>query len=233
MPHTNLEDLIKDENALKLHIKSILQSRPRRLIPKDDLRESAVLIPLSFEGGEPSVVVTKRSMTVEHHQGEISFPGGRSEPRSRSRRHRPARGRGGDRAQQERREVLGLLDDHISILGYHMTRWSGPFPPVPVTINAESESCSACRCLGAEGHGADGREDHLHGPRGPHLLPGDRRRHPLGASARIFHFVDLIAGRTIELRPRLIQGKGMGSRAAQPSDRLRHGMREITQNNRR
>ncbi|HNU74489.1 MAG TPA: NUDIX domain-containing protein, partial [Deltaproteobacteria bacterium] len=80
MRRENIEDIVRDENALKSHIESLLCNRQRRLIPKDDLRESAVLIPVCFEDGHPWVIVTKRSMTVEHHRGEISFPGGRAEP---------------------------------------------------------------------------------------------------------------------------------------------------------
>lgn len=41
---------------------------------------SAVLAPLYEEGGEAHVIVTRRSWNLRAHRGEISFPGGRSEP---------------------------------------------------------------------------------------------------------------------------------------------------------
>ncbi len=201
MPHTNLEDLIKDETALKLHIKSILENRQRRLIPKENLRESAVLIPLSFEGGEPSVVVTKRSMTVEHHRGEISFPGGSSEPEDPDlviTALREAEEEIG--VSRDDVEVLGLLDDHISILGYHMTPVVGAVPcPYRFTINSESEvllrvslaSALNDRVWMAEKTTFMGREVNIY------YLEIDGGI-LWGASARIFkHFVDLIAGRTL------------------------------------
>ncbi len=212
MPHTNLEDLIKDENALKMHIKSILQNRRRRLIPKDDLRESAVLIPLSFEGGGPSVVVTKRSMAVEHHRGEISFPGGRSEPDDPDlviTALREAEEEIG--LSRDDVEVLGLLDDHISILGYHMTPVVGAVPcPYRFTINAESEvllRVSLASALKdtvwmAEKTTFMGREINIY------YLEIDGGI-LWGASARIFkHFVDLIAGRTIGFGPVSPKAKG-------------------------
>ncbi|MDI9526671.1 MAG: CoA pyrophosphatase [Pseudomonadota bacterium] len=237
MPHTNLEDLIKDENALKLHIKSILQSRPRRLIPKDDLRESAVLIPLSFEGGEPSVVVTKRSMTVEHHQGEISFPGGRSEPDDPdlvSTALREAEEEIG--LSRDDVEVLGLLDDHISILGYHMTPVVGAVPcPYRFTINAESDvllrvsltSALKDTVWMAEKTTFMGREVHIY------YLEIDGGI-LWGASARIFkHFVDLIAGRTIGFGPVSPKAKDWVREILSRQTGYATGMREITQNNRR
>lgn len=212
MPHTNLAELITDENALKSHIKGILQNRKRRLIPKDGLRESAVLIPLSFEGGEPSVVVTKRSMAVEHHQGEISFPGGRCEPDDPdlvSTALREAEEEIG--LSRDDVEVLGLLDDHISILGYHMTPVVGAVPcPYLFTINSESEvllRVSLASALKdtvwmAEKATFMGREVNVY------YLEIDGGI-LWGASARIFkHLVDLIAGRTIGFGPVSPKAKG-------------------------
>lgn len=41
---------------------------------------SAVLIALYEEGGEMHVVLTRRSWNLRTHRGEVSFPGGRSDP---------------------------------------------------------------------------------------------------------------------------------------------------------
>ncbi|MGH2830264.1 MAG: NUDIX hydrolase [Actinomycetota bacterium] len=43
-------------------------------------RPAAVLLMLFEQGGEPALVLTKRSDTVRHHKGEISFPGGMQDP---------------------------------------------------------------------------------------------------------------------------------------------------------
>ena len=42
-------------------------------------RHSAVLVTLSFERG-PEVLLTRRSMQLRNHRGEMSFPGGRMDP---------------------------------------------------------------------------------------------------------------------------------------------------------
>jgi 8-oxo-dGTP pyrophosphatase MutT (NUDIX family) len=43
--------------------------------------DAAVLVPLFVsEGGEPSVVLTRRREDLRRHPGEISFPGGRQDP---------------------------------------------------------------------------------------------------------------------------------------------------------
>ncbi|GIU84299.1 MAG: hypothetical protein KatS3mg008_1074 [Acidimicrobiales bacterium] len=44
---------------------------------------SAVLVPLVGREESPRVLLTRRADTLRHHSGEISFPGGRSEPGDR------------------------------------------------------------------------------------------------------------------------------------------------------
>jgi 8-oxo-dGTP pyrophosphatase MutT (NUDIX family) len=138
----SIEDLLSQEQDLKNRIRDILSTRKRRIIPREDLRESAVLIPLTWNEGEPLVIVTKRSMDVEHHKGEISFPGGRSEAGDKGLVNtalREAREEIGLDPQDV--NVLGLLDDHISILGYHITPVVGAIPyPYEFRINSESET---------------------------------------------------------------------------------------------
>jgi 8-oxo-dGTP pyrophosphatase MutT (NUDIX family) len=45
-----------------------------------DPRQSAVLVALYEDGGEPHVVLTRRAAHLRNHRGEVSFPGGRHEP---------------------------------------------------------------------------------------------------------------------------------------------------------
>lgn len=56
---------------------SILVSRTKRVLPTDGLITAAVLVPLFSKDGLVHVLLTKRSELVEHHKGEISFPGGK------------------------------------------------------------------------------------------------------------------------------------------------------------
>ncbi len=49
-------------------------------LPPFGRRESSVLIPLVERDGELHVILTKRAATLKAHAGEISFPGGGTEP---------------------------------------------------------------------------------------------------------------------------------------------------------
>lgn len=48
------------------------------------LRRAAVLVPLFVRNGGLWILFTRRTETVEHHRGQISFPGGAEEPGDRS-----------------------------------------------------------------------------------------------------------------------------------------------------
>ena len=50
------------------------------LPPFPDARVAAVLIPLVEVDGDVQVLLTRRSMQMRSHRGEISFPGGRLDP---------------------------------------------------------------------------------------------------------------------------------------------------------
>lgn len=193
--------MLHDSAALKSHIADILKSRNRRIIPKDNLRESAVLVPLCWEGADPFLLVTKRSMSVEHHKGEISFPGGRAEESDKDLVSTALREAEEEISLSPRDvEVLGLLDDHISIVGYHITPVVGVVPcPYQFTINSESEILlfvSLSDALKdtvwmAEKTSFMGQAIHIYYLQ----IEGGV---VWGATARILkHFVDLIAGRTI------------------------------------
>ena len=57
-----------------------LAGRVRLTVTDPSLTRAAVLIPLLFRDGEWWVLVTQRTQDVEHHKGQISFPGGACEP---------------------------------------------------------------------------------------------------------------------------------------------------------
>jgi 8-oxo-dGTP pyrophosphatase MutT (NUDIX family) len=80
----------------------------RPITASDDQIGASVLVPLHEHGGEPHVVLTKRTMFMSRQQGHISFPGGRREA--------------GDRdlattALRESFEEIGLAPAHVELLG--------------------------------------------------------------------------------------------------------------------
>jgi len=76
-----------------------LESEPRR---------AAVLVPLFVRDGGLWVVLTRRTETVEHHRGQISFPGGGEEPDDESLL---------DTALREADEEIGVAPADVRYLG--------------------------------------------------------------------------------------------------------------------
>ena len=72
-------DHVPDKSALKSRLEAILAGRRRETVDDSALICASVLIPLLFKDDEWHVLVTQRAETVEHHKGQISFPGGTCE----------------------------------------------------------------------------------------------------------------------------------------------------------
>ncbi len=71
-------------------------------------RPAAVLVPIVLRE-TPTVLLTERSHDMPSHPGQISFPGGKVEPRDTS---------AVDCALREAREEIGLTADFVEPLGY-------------------------------------------------------------------------------------------------------------------
>jgi 8-oxo-dGTP pyrophosphatase MutT (NUDIX family) len=205
MCHEELIEILGDKEALKACIRDTLASRDRRTLPVDNLKESAVLVPLCWKEGEPVILVTKRSMSVEHHRGEISFPGGRSEPTDTdvfSTALRESEEEIGLKPSDV--EILGLLDDHISILGFHITPVVGAVPyPYDFRINSESDVLLSVPLSLALSEGAWMAERTTFMGRGINIYYLEIEGGVVwGATGRMLkHFVDLLAGRSIPYGP--------------------------------
>ena len=71
-------------------------------------RHAGVLIPLLVEDDNHHILFTKRSDKVEHHKGQISFPGGAAETNDKSIEETVIR---------ESCEEIGLCEGNVEILG--------------------------------------------------------------------------------------------------------------------
>jgi 8-oxo-dGTP pyrophosphatase MutT (NUDIX family) len=76
--------------------------------PPEGRRRAAVLVPLFVRDGALRVLLTRRTDTVEHHRGQISFPGGVEEPDDET----PWR-----TAVRETEEELGIAPGDVRLLG--------------------------------------------------------------------------------------------------------------------
>jgi len=67
-----------------------------------------VLIPLFKKDGEYHILFTRRTDKVEHHKGQISFPGGRQDKKDKDLLAT---------ALREAREEMGIMEKDVRILG--------------------------------------------------------------------------------------------------------------------
>jgi 8-oxo-dGTP pyrophosphatase MutT (NUDIX family) len=87
----------------------MLTQRVPLLLPPDiTRRQAAVLLPLFQSATDYHLVFTKRTDTLKHHKGQISFPGGSFEP---------VDGNLLTTALRESYEEVGIQPDHVKILG--------------------------------------------------------------------------------------------------------------------
>ncbi len=89
-------------------IKDVLNSRTPRYIQQPSYIHAAVLIPLFIENGTFKILFTRRTNKVEHHKGQVSFPGGAVDKKDSSLEAT---------AFREAYEEVGLLEEDVEILG--------------------------------------------------------------------------------------------------------------------
>jgi 8-oxo-dGTP pyrophosphatase MutT (NUDIX family) len=116
--------VMNEDAKLDEIIKKVRQiTRNERIsITRPDLTRAAVLVPIVLRNGEPHLIVTKRTMTVATHKGQISFPGGVREPEDRDEVANALRESQEEIGLEEHDvEVLGLLDDFATTTGFSVT----------------------------------------------------------------------------------------------------------------
>ena len=78
------------------------------MLPDDDLRQAAVLVPLVLRADQTTVLFTRRTDGMAHHPGQVSFPGGHVDAIDASAE---------DAALRETEEEVGLERRHIELIG--------------------------------------------------------------------------------------------------------------------
>ncbi|HEY8489493.1 MAG TPA: CoA pyrophosphatase [Dehalococcoidia bacterium] len=163
---------------------------------------AAVLVLLYPLHGEPHLIFTVRTDLVEHHKGQISFPGGTADPGDPDLRWTALRETQEEiGVRPEDVEILGRLDDMVTITNFRVTPYVGLLTgPVPYPFRpAEAEVAEILAvplahlldplCLELDQRPLpDGRVIPMYSYRyGQHLI--------WGATARMLRgFLDLIGG---------------------------------------
>jgi len=98
----------KEEPFTQIFLQRRLSQRQRHVIQGESLTSSAVLVPIVKKPAGMELLFTKRTDTMEHHKGQISFPGGAADETDTSL---------ADTALRESSEEIGLDRSAVSILG--------------------------------------------------------------------------------------------------------------------
>ena len=89
-------------------VRKALASRERQVVADGSLTPAAVFIFLYPKDGDYCVLLNKRSQQVEHHKGEISFPGGAKDEEDRDFL---------ETALREAQEEMGINPEDVKVLG--------------------------------------------------------------------------------------------------------------------
>ncbi len=103
------------------------------------LKRAAVLIPFFLKDGALHVLLTRRTESVEHHKGQISFPGGAVDADDRDTIATALRETEEEIGLEKSRvEILGVFDDVTVPTGYRITPVVGYVSSLPnLTPRAE------------------------------------------------------------------------------------------------
>jgi 8-oxo-dGTP pyrophosphatase MutT (NUDIX family) len=110
---------------LKEQIRSSLALHKRVVLPAGPV-PSAVLIPLFLKNGSYHILFTKRTENLQHHRGEVSFPGGVRHIDDTDILHTALRETSEEVGiAPEDVDILGVLDDVLTIHNYLVTPYVG------------------------------------------------------------------------------------------------------------
>jgi 8-oxo-dGTP pyrophosphatase MutT (NUDIX family) len=95
-------------SLLASRLAQVLAARARLTLAPPGKTLAAVLVPLLVVDGAPHLLYTRRAADLPHHQGQVSFPGGR---------HHPEDANLAATALREAHEEIGLRPDDVELLG--------------------------------------------------------------------------------------------------------------------
>lgn len=124
---------------MKQQIEKILRQRRKKKITGENLKVSAVLIPLFYNQGQYHVLFTERSDEVDFHKGQVCFPGGSREPSDSSLLQTALReGEEEIGLKAKDVEILGEFDDNMTLTSNYVISPFVVFIPYPYPFQADS-----------------------------------------------------------------------------------------------
>jgi 8-oxo-dGTP pyrophosphatase MutT (NUDIX family) len=125
---------------VKQQIEKILSHRKKKKITSENLKASAVLIPLFYNQGQYYVLFTERSDQVVFHKGQVCFPGGTQEPSDSSLLQTALRESQEEIGLEARDiEILGELDDIITLTSNYVISPFVAFVPYPHSLKTNGK----------------------------------------------------------------------------------------------
>ena len=125
-----LRSILKNKNEIsheyfnKLELRtdaSINQNSEINKLLDRKLTKSSVLIPIVFDDGNYSIILTYRSADLKDHASQISFPGGRIDAQDASPVHTAIRETYEEVGIEEKYiEIIGNLDTYVTGTGYQI-----------------------------------------------------------------------------------------------------------------
>jgi 8-oxo-dGTP pyrophosphatase MutT (NUDIX family) len=125
---------------VKQQIEKILRNRKKKKITGENLKASAVLMPIFYNQGQYHVLFTERSDEVVFHKGQVCFPGGTQEPSDSSLLQTALRESKEEIGLEAKDiEILGELDDITTFVTNYVISPFVAFIPQPYSLKADGK----------------------------------------------------------------------------------------------
>lgn len=107
---------------------------------KPPVKEAAVLVSFLHREDQPNLVLTRRTLSLSNHKGQIAFPGGKIDKEDLSPSHAAIREANEEIGiNQAQIKVLGKLPLYQTVTGYNITPIVGELSPPFIFKKAEDE----------------------------------------------------------------------------------------------